>query len=117
MKRSSPAFSKKSAMTSLPSTEAFAILTNLKDLSIGSCKELVSLDGIQGLNSLTFLTIAGCSSLVQDSPDQSVEGADLCGCALELSKLDIDHPSILLKEPLRSISTVKGLRISGGLFF
>lgn len=101
------------AMTSLPSIEAFARLTNLENLAIWSCKELVSLDGIQGLNSLAFLGITGCSSLVQDSPDQSVEGADLSGCALELGELEIDHPSILLKDPLRSITTVKMLRISG----
>ena len=43
-----------------------------------------------------------------------MEGADLSGCALELGELDIDHPSILLKEPLRSITTVKGLQIFGG---
>lgn len=72
------------AMTSLPSTEAFSRLTNLGNLAIWSCKELVSLDGIQGLNSLAFLGITGCSSLIQDSPDQSVEAADLFGCALEL---------------------------------
>uniref|UniRef100_A0A0A9BJ38 Uncharacterized protein n=1 Tax=Arundo donax TaxID=35708 RepID=A0A0A9BJ38_ARUDO len=61
-----------------------------------------------------FLTISGCSSLVQDSPDQSIEGADISGCALELSELDIDHPALLYKEPLQSITTVKRLRISGG---
>ncbi|CAN6238196.1 unnamed protein product [Urochloa humidicola] len=100
-------------MKSLPSTEAFAKLTNLKTLFIWGCKELVSLDGIQGLKSLTSLSISGCSSLVPDSPNQSAEGADLSGCVLELGELDIDHPYILLKEPLRSITTVKGLRISG----
>ncbi|CAO2038293.1 unnamed protein product [Urochloa humidicola] len=101
-------------MKFLPSTEAFARLTNLKSLFIWDCKELASLDGIQGLNLLTSLVITGCSSLVQDSPDQSAESADLSACALELGELDIDHPSILLREPLRSITTVKRLQISGG---
>jgi hypothetical protein len=43
-----------------------------------------------------------------------VEGASLSECALKLNDLDIDHPSLLLKEPLRSINTVKSLLISGG---
>jgi len=101
-------------MTSLPSAQDFARLTNLENLDIWDCKELLSLDGIQGLGSLTFLVIIGCDSLVQDSPDLSGEGADLSGCALEISELDIDHPSLLLKEPLRSMAIVKRLRISGG---
>jgi len=97
------------AMTSLPSAQVFARLTNLENLDIWDCKELLSLDGIQGLSSLTFLVIIGCDSLVQDLPDISGEGADLSGCALEISELDIDHPSLLLKEPLRSMAIVKRL--------
>ncbi|KAJ1279235.1 hypothetical protein BS78_04G139700, partial [Paspalum vaginatum] len=91
-------------MASLPSAQDFARLTNLEHLYIWNCKELVSLDGIQGLDSLTSLQISGCDSLVQDSPDVSGEGADLYGGALLLIELDIDHPSLLLKESLRSMT-------------
>lgn len=45
---------------------------------------------------------------------QSVERTGLFGCTLELHELDVDHPSLLHKEPLGSITTVKKLRISGG---
>ncbi|KAK3158006.1 hypothetical protein QOZ80_2AG0131620 [Eleusine coracana subsp. coracana] len=100
-------------MTSLPSVEALTRLKNLEYLDIWDCKELVSLDGIQWLEKLSFLTISGCSSLFRGSPDQSIEGAGISGCVLKLSELDVDHPSLLLKEPLRSITTVKKLRISG----
>ncbi|RCV06490.1 hypothetical protein SETIT_1G166800v2 [Setaria italica] len=102
------------AMTSFPSAEAFAGLTSLENLAIWDCKDLASLDGIQGLPSLTLLQISGCDRLVEDMSVQSAESADLSGCTLELCELDIDHSSLLLKEPLRSITTVKRLRISGG---
>ncbi|TVU29999.1 hypothetical protein EJB05_21599, partial [Eragrostis curvula] len=102
------------AMTVLPSAESFRRLKNLENLYIWDCKKLMSLNGIQWLNSLTYLEISSCSSLSQNWPNQSVEGADLSGCAIVLGELDIDHPSLLLKEPLQSITTVKKLRISGG---
>ncbi|KAF8686240.1 hypothetical protein HU200_043624 [Digitaria exilis] len=102
------------AMTSFPSAETFTGLTSLKNLAIWDCKDLPSLDGIQGLPSLTLLTISGCDKLVEDMSIQSVEHSDLFDCTLELHELDVDHPSLLLKEPLRSITTVKKLRVSGG---
>ncbi|KAL5211917.1 hypothetical protein ABZP36_022764 [Zizania latifolia] len=98
----------------LPMAEAFAELTNLESLAIWGCKELVSLNGIQGLTSLVWLAIEGCDKLVEDSSAQSQEDAGLSDLSLDLSELDIDHPSILLREPLRSITTIKSLQISGG---
>nr|TKW39288.1 hypothetical protein SEVIR_1G168800v2 [Setaria viridis] len=88
------------AMTSFPSAEAFAGLTSLENLAIWDCKDLASLDGIQGLPSLTLLTISGCDRLVEDMSVQSAESAYLSRCTLELCELDIDHSSLLLKEPL-----------------
>lgn len=98
----------------LPTVEAFARLINLEYLFIWDCKELVSLIGIQGLASLMSLTIASCDKLVEDSSILSPEDADSSGLSLNLSELDIDHPSILLREPLRSVTTIKRLQISGG---
>jgi hypothetical protein len=97
------------AIISLPSAEAFTRLTNLKNLCMWDCKELVSLNGIQGISSLMSLQIHGCSKI---AADEMVD--DLSSVALELDELDIDNPSLLLMEPLRSTSCVKKLRIVGG---
>uniref|UniRef100_A0A0E0K040 Uncharacterized protein n=1 Tax=Oryza punctata TaxID=4537 RepID=A0A0E0K040_ORYPU len=98
----------------LPTVETFARLINLEYLFIWDCKELVSVNGIQGLASLMSLTIASCDKLVEDSSVLSPEDVDSSGLSLNLSELDIDHPSILLREPLRSVTTIKRLQISGG---
>uniref|UniRef100_J3LD28 Uncharacterized protein n=1 Tax=Oryza brachyantha TaxID=4533 RepID=J3LD28_ORYBR len=98
----------------LPEVAVFARLINLENLTIWDCKELVSLNGIQGLASLLSLTIAGCDKLVEDSSVQSTDDAGSSALPLDLSELDIDHPSILLREPLRSITTIKKFQISGG---
>ncbi|KAM0858416.1 hypothetical protein ACQ4PT_047845 [Festuca glaucescens] len=103
------------AITSLPSAETFARLKNLKNLCIWDCKELVSINGIQGIPSLISLQISGCSKMTADSYVEMVDdSADLPSLALQLDELDIDNPSLLLRGPLRSISCVKKLRIVGG---
>jgi hypothetical protein len=103
------------AITSLPSAEAFARMKNLINLCIWDCKELVSINGIQGIPSLMSLQISGCSKITADSFVEMVDDStDFPGIALQLDELDIDNPSLLLSEPLRSISCVKKLRIVGG---
>ncbi|XP_047064167.1 disease resistance protein RGA2-like [Lolium rigidum] len=103
------------AITSLPSAEAFAKMKNLINICIWDCKELVSINGIQGIPSLMSLQISGCSKITADSYVEMVDDStDFPGLALKLDELDIDNPSLLLREPLRSISCVKKLRIVGG---
>lgn len=103
------------AITSLPSAEAFARLTNLENLSIWDCEELVSINGIQGIPSLMSLTIHGCSKITADSSVQMVEDCErLSGLDLKFDQLDIDNPLLLFSGPLQSISSVKRLRIVGG---
>lgn len=99
------------AITSLPLAEAFARLTNLENLSIWDCQELVSISGIHGSPSLMSLEIQGCKKI---TTDLSVERVDDPASFSSLNELDIDNPSLLLSEPLRSISCVKKLRIAGG---
>ncbi|XP_044985834.1 putative disease resistance protein RGA1 [Hordeum vulgare subsp. vulgare] len=99
------------AITSLPSGEAFARLTNLENLSIWDCQELVSINGIHKSPSLVSLQIHGCTKIIADP---SVGWIHDPSSFSSLDELDIDNPSLLLSEPLRSISCVKKLRILGG---
>jgi hypothetical protein len=97
------------AMTSHPLAEAFTGMTKLENLIIRDCKKLVSLNGIQGLASLSYLTMSSCDGLVEDISSEPVDSARLSECALELAELDIDHPSVLMKDLLWWITTVKTL--------
>ena len=96
------------AITSLPLAEAFARLTNLENLSIWDCQELVSINGILGSPSLLSLQIEGCNKITAD------QWVDDAASFSSLYELDIDNPLLLLSEPLQSISCVKKLIIAGG---
>ncbi|RLM77994.1 disease resistance protein RGA2-like [Panicum miliaceum] len=86
----------------------------LQSFTLGWCSSAESplFKSLLGLKSLKRLYLDGCAML--SLPSDSVESADLSGCTLELRELDIDHPSLLLKDPLQSITSVKRFRISGG---
>lgn len=57
------------------------------------------------------LQIQGCNKI---TADPFVEWVDDSASFSSLDELDIDNPSLLLSEPLRSISCVKKLIIAGG---
>ena len=64
---------------------------------------------------LMSLQIHGCSKITADSYVEIVDDcASLYSLAFELDELDIDTVSLLFREPLRNISSVKKLRIFGG---
>jgi hypothetical protein len=55
--------------------------------------------------------MSSCDGLVEDISSEPVDSARLSECALELAELDIDHPSVLMKDLLWWITTVKTLQI------
>ncbi|KAG1366785.1 putative disease resistance protein RGA3 [Cocos nucifera] len=100
------------SITSLPSAEVFRKLEILHELFIDGCTELTSLGGLQAVVSLKNLMITRCPKLVEAAaampsltshPD---EGA-VVDSSLSLNILEIDDPSLLHLEPLRSLTSVQ----------
>ncbi|XP_020081597.1 putative disease resistance protein RGA3 [Ananas comosus] len=110
------------SITSLPQAQVCAQLTMLSSLDIYNCKELSSFGGIQALVSLRCLQIHRCDKLLevalllQPPPFPNDAGrkknALLMDCFLKNGDLYIDHPALLLMEPLRSLSSVSTLIFS-----
>ncbi|KAG8047675.1 hypothetical protein GUJ93_ZPchr0008g13562 [Zizania palustris] len=100
--------SKCANITTLPSTDVLSGLCVLSWLVIEDCPELASLGGLSALRLLEILEIKRCTKL-----DSAVaEGHPIeHGVPLVLDRLDIDNPSLLLVEPLRSMVTSKFLEI------
>ncbi|KAJ3700325.1 hypothetical protein LUZ61_004030 [Rhynchospora tenuis] len=66
---------------------------------------------IRALTSLKVLRLSGCNNLVTIPLPQSPSDADSEKPNLEIQELHIDHISLLLQEPLKSICQVKKLLI------
>ncbi|KAI0503731.1 hypothetical protein KFK09_014670 [Dendrobium nobile] len=86
----------------------------LQSLWVCDCPNIISLplaDEIARLAALRSLTITDCPNLISLGRYREVETSN--NCYLILSDLWISDPSVLLMEPLRSIASVKKLRIEG----
>ncbi|KAH0461823.1 hypothetical protein IEQ34_009398 [Dendrobium chrysotoxum] len=84
----------------------------LETLGVFDCPNITSLplaDEIARLAALRFLTITNCPNLVSLGRYREVETTN--NCHLILNELWISDPSVLLMEPLRSIASLKELRI------
>lgn len=92
---------------SLPGREVFSQLKSLNILAIGSCINLVSLGGIDAVESLEQLKISGCDKLVLGSSSEPDKQSN----PLKINDLIIDHDSLLLVNPLRTLSSVETLHI------
>ncbi|KAL0928372.1 hypothetical protein M5K25_000248 [Dendrobium thyrsiflorum] len=81
----------------------------LESLEVCNCPNITSLplaDEIARLAALRDLTIKNCPNLISHGEMQTTNN-----CHLILSNLSISDPSVLLMEPLRSIASLKKLRI------
>jgi len=103
-------------MTSLPSTEVFRSLRSLKHLAMEDCENLKSLGGLQALPRLCDLQIHKCPMLVQAAAslalDKEVNIGEHDVFTLGVRDLWIDHPSLLLMVPLRSLTSVQDVTIA-----
>ncbi|KAH0462959.1 hypothetical protein IEQ34_007541 [Dendrobium chrysotoxum] len=84
----------------------------LEKVEVSDCPNIISLllaDEIARLAALRHLTIVNCPSLISLGRYREVETTN--NCHLMLSELRISDPSVLLMEPLRSIASLKELRI------
>ncbi|KAL0918812.1 hypothetical protein M5K25_010851 [Dendrobium thyrsiflorum] len=82
----------------------------LETLEVSECQNIRSLhlaDVIARLTALRYLTIKNCPNLISLGEMQTTNN-----CHLILSDLSISDPLVLLMEPLRSIASLKKLRIS-----
>lgn len=103
-------------ITSLPQEDIFLKLTSLCEICIQTCTKLSSLGGLGALASLRFLKLSGCDNLATNpfykSPsDINLEEPNPVGPTLKIEELQIDHFSLLLLEPLRSLCQVKKLHV------
>ncbi|KAL0921642.1 hypothetical protein M5K25_008736 [Dendrobium thyrsiflorum] len=84
----------------------------LESLDVSNCPNITSLslaDEIARLAALTYLEIMKCPNLISLGRYREVETTN--NCHLILSDLFISDPLVLLMEPLRSIASLKKLRI------
>ncbi|TVU30437.1 hypothetical protein EJB05_22061, partial [Eragrostis curvula] len=119
----------------LPSADVWKNLESLKLMEIIGCENLTSFGGLGSLGSLISLKISSCSkltelSLTPQAPDAAAaEGA--CGggddddiqeenpvmpaaSSLHVDYLEVDIPSVLNIDPLKSLCRTKGLVIGCG---
>ncbi|KAI0513477.1 hypothetical protein KFK09_009500 [Dendrobium nobile] len=85
----------------------------LVSLEAYHCPNIISLplaDEIARLAALRYLTIKGCPNLISLGIYRQVETTN--NFHLMLNDLDINDPSVLLMEPLRSIASLKNLIIT-----
>ncbi|XP_020098948.1 putative disease resistance protein RGA1 [Ananas comosus] len=107
-------------ITSLPPAQVCAQWTTLSYLAIKNCKGLSSLGGIQALVSLCWLEIRGCDKLIQVAlqlqppfpNDVGQKKNAVLDRFLKNGELSIDHHTLLLMEPLRSLSSINLLTLS-----
>uniref|UniRef100_A0A0D9XZS2 Uncharacterized protein n=1 Tax=Leersia perrieri TaxID=77586 RepID=A0A0D9XZS2_9ORYZ len=88
----------------LPSDEVFRSMRNLTTMSIAKCKQLLSLGGLGAAFSLKALTIMCCDKIQCSYSSQA-------SCSFKLQNLKIDRQSLLLAEPLKSLTCIVNLHI------
>nr|WLO97316.1 Pm55 protein [Dasypyrum villosum] len=111
-----------SSLVSLPSGDVFKSLRLLWSMRIEECENLSSLGGIGSLPTLNLLVIrecgklaeAGSSSLTRVASGSGGEEEHLVepGSSLEITNLNIDLPSLLHLEPLKSLCRTEYLCIN-----
>jgi NB-ARC domain/Rx N-terminal domain len=94
-------------ITSLPGREVLSQLKSLDVMAIQNCINLFSLGGIDAVESLKELKISGCDKLLLCSPSEPGMQSN----PSKITNLIIDCDSLLLVNPLRSLSSVETLRI------
>ncbi|WVZ94619.1 hypothetical protein U9M48_040488 [Paspalum notatum var. saurae] len=103
-----------SVAESLPSADAFESLMSLRIIVMDGCGNLSSLGGLGSLRCLRDVMISNCPKLTEAGLSQT---SDVSGCHevpkrfLQIYKITIDHPSLLLVEPLRSLCQTQWLDI------
>lgn len=100
-------------LISLPSASVLQGLKSLKELKIRNCKRLKSLGGLEAIPSLKVLVIKTCPMLATESLSDSIEELPKNSVSMALDWLDIDHPELLLVEPLRNLHLTKSVEIRG----
>lgn len=94
-------------ITSLPGREVFSQLKSLDIVAIRDCMNLVSLGGIDAVESLRELKISGCDKLFLGSSSEPDKQSN----SSKITDLKIDRDSLLLINPLRSLTFVETLCI------
>ncbi|CAL5097896.1 unnamed protein product [Urochloa decumbens] len=107
-----------SNLVSLPSAEVFQSLKSLRTILIWRCENLSSLGGLGSAPSLSLLSISGCIYLAEarSSPMPGASASEddhlvVHTNSLQIERLEIDLPSLLLVEPLKSLCQTKKLYI------
>ncbi|PAN16376.1 hypothetical protein PAHAL_3G056100 [Panicum hallii] len=107
-----------SNLVSLPSVDVFQSLKSLRSIRICRCENLSSLGGLGSAPSLSWLRIIGCSCLAEARssamPGASASEDDslvVSRNSLQIDRLEIDVPSLLLVEPLKSLCQTQKLYI------
>jgi len=125
-------------LESLPSADVWKNLKSLKFMEIIGCDNLTSFGGLGSLGSLISLKISGCSKLTELSlsmtaqapavataeggggggdDDDSIQEDNVvvpATSSLHVDYLEVDIPSVLNIDPLKSLCHTKGLTIGGG---
>ncbi|RCV19229.1 hypothetical protein SETIT_3G367600v2 [Setaria italica] len=106
-----------SVVESLPSADVFANLTSLRIISLIGCRNLSSLGGLRSLPRLEDLEIVNCSKLAEAGLSLTF-GVSGCeeerGSFKQIKSIMIDHPALLLVEPVRSLCPTYRLQIRDG---
>ncbi|XP_078153659.1 disease resistance protein RGA2-like [Carex rostrata] len=93
-----------------PLLESASSLPALTDLFILNCENISRIPSSENaFGSLNYLHISGCKKLVEHSSREQAHGTDRGSnlASLKIKRLDIDDLSLLLIEPLRSLSFVR----------
>ncbi|GJN13560.1 hypothetical protein PR202_gb00277 [Eleusine coracana subsp. coracana] len=120
------------SLESLPSPDVCKSLKSLKFMEITGCKNLQTFGGLGSLGHLIALKISACSKLTEvrlsetlhaSTPASSASTENVCieeeslvasASSLLIDYLEVDLPSILNIEPLKSLRHTKGLIIRDG---
>ncbi|XP_078153775.1 putative disease resistance protein RGA1 isoform X2 [Carex rostrata] len=97
-----------------PLLESASSLPALTDLLIFNCANISCIPSSEkAFGSLNYLHISGCKKLVEHSSREQAHGADRGSslASLKIKDLSIDDLSLLLIEPLRSLSFVSILTV------
>ncbi|XP_020165836.1 disease resistance protein RGA2 isoform X1 [Aegilops tauschii subsp. strangulata] len=105
-----------SGLVSLPSADVFMSFKSLRHMVIYRCENLLCLGGLGSLPSLQYLQIECCSQLVEVgsslTPHASSSGEE--DHLVQIHKLQVDLPSMLLVEPLKRLHRTIELVITHG---
>jgi Leucine-rich repeat (LRR) protein len=106
-----------SVVESLPTADVFEHLTSLGTIRLDGCRNLSSLGGLRSLPRLEYLEIRKCSKLTEIGKSLT---SGVSGCEEEprsftqIEIINIDHSSLLLVEPVKSLCRTRYLTIRDG---